>query len=71
MCIRDSTFPYQQQVQEEMAAQKTEKQEPQKQENMEQQKEQQESPQQTQGRQDVYKRQPQKSSFLREVHKKL
>ena len=36
------TFPYQQQVQEEMAAQKTEKQEPQKQENMEQQKEQQE-----------------------------
>ena len=45
------TFPYQQQVQEEMAAQKTEKQEPQKQENMEQQKEQQESPQQTQGRQ--------------------
>jgi len=46
------TFPYQQQVQEEMAAQKTEKQEPQKQENMEQQKEQQESPQQTQGRQD-------------------
>ncbi len=43
------TFPYQQQVQEEMAAQKTEKQEPQKQENMEQQKEQQESPQQTQG----------------------
>ena len=45
------TFPYQQQVQEEMAAQKTEKQEPQKQENMEQQKEQQESPQQqTQGR---------------------
>ncbi len=45
------TFPYQQQVQEEMAAQKTEKQEPQKQENMEQQKEQQESLQQTQGRQ--------------------
>ena len=44
------TFPYQQQVQEEMAAQKTEKQEPQKQENMEQQKEQQESPQQTQGK---------------------
>ena len=44
------TFPYQQQVQEEMAAQKTEKQEPQKQENMEQQKEQQESPQQPQGK---------------------
>ena len=38
-------------LQEEMAAQQTEKQEPQKQENMEQQKEQQESPQQTQGRQ--------------------
>ena len=46
------TFPYHQKVQEEMAAQQTEKQEPQKQENMEQQKEQQqESPQQTQGRQ--------------------
>ena len=44
------TFPYQQQVQEEMAAQQTEKQEPQKQENMEQQKEQQENPQQTQGK---------------------
>ena len=35
------TFPYQQKVQEEMAAQQTAKQEPQKQENMEQQKEQQ------------------------------
>ena len=33
------TFPYQQQVMEEQAAQQTEKQEPQKQENMEQQKE--------------------------------
>ncbi|UVD86994.1 DUF3945 domain-containing protein [Ornithobacterium rhinotracheale] len=44
------TFPYQQQVQEEMAAQKTEKQEPKKQEEMEQKNEQnQESPQQTQG----------------------
>ncbi len=45
------TFPYQQQVQEEMAAQQTEKQEPQKQENMEQQKEQQQDkPEQTQGK---------------------
>ena len=35
------TFPYQQQVMEEQAAQQTEKQEPQKQENMEQRKEQQ------------------------------
>ena len=45
------TSGYEKKVQEEMAAQQTEKQEPQKQENMEQQKEQQESPQQTQGRQ--------------------
>ena len=43
------TSGYEKKVQEEMAAQQTEKQEPQKQENMEQQKEQQESPQQTQG----------------------
>ena len=43
------TSDYEKKVQEEMAAQQTEKQEPQKQENMEQQKEQQESPQQTQG----------------------
>ena len=44
------TSGYEKKVQEEMAAQQTEKQEPQKQENMEQQKEQQESPQQTQGK---------------------
>ena len=44
------TSGYEKKVQEEMAAQQTEKQEPQKQENMEQQKEQQENPQQTQGR---------------------
>ena len=47
------TSDYEKKVQEEMAAQQTEKQEPQKQENMEQQKEQQqqqESPQQTQGK---------------------
>ena len=45
-----NTSDYEKKVQEEMAAQQTEKQEPQKQENMEQQKEQQENPQQTQGR---------------------
>ena len=45
------TFPYQQQVMEEQAAQQTEKQEPQKQENMEQQKEQQQdNSEQTQGK---------------------
>ena len=44
------TSDYEKKVQEEVAAQQTEKQEPQKQENMEQQKEQQESPQQTQGK---------------------
>ena len=47
------TSEYEKKVQDEQAAQQTEKQEPQKQENMEQQQEQQqqESPQQTQGRQ--------------------
>ena len=45
------TFPYQQQVMEEQAAQQTEKQEPQKQENMKQQKEQQQdTSEQTQGK---------------------